>query len=209
VEAILVMLGGALVVYLNVLVFRQRRPARRALLRMPATPIAAVKDGAMVRIAGRARERAPLRTSPISQRRCIGFRLLVERHDGQVWQRVVDQEELDSFLLGDDTGDAVLHGPFEINLDPYDARSTDLPPELFAVLEREGVPVKGPFGHARQFHYVETVLLPGDEITAYGRATVEIDAAGHAASPRHPPVMCHLWGREEAVVIADAEDLAP
>ena len=206
---ILVLLGGALAVYLNWMALRQRKPPRRALLRVPATQIAGVKDGAMVRIAGRAVERGPLRTSPISQRRCIGFRLVVDRHDGQVWQRVVDLEQLDTFLLSDDTGDAVLHGPFEINVDPYDARSADLPPELFAVLEKEGVPVKGPFGTERQFHYAETVLMPGDEITAFGRATVEIDAAGHAPSPRHPPVMCHLWGRDEAVIIADADDLAP
>jgi hypothetical protein len=204
---ILVLLGSGVVVCLNRFAHRQRRPPRRALMRMPETPIAGVKDGDMVRITGRAVARAPLRTSPISQRRCIGFRLIVDRHDGQAWQRVVDQEQLDSFLLTDDTGEAVLHGPFEIAIDPYDARSADPPPELFSVLEKEGVAVRGPFGTERHFHYVETVLLPGDEITAVGRATVEIDAAGRAPSHRHPPVMCHLKGLEEAVVIADADDL--
>jgi hypothetical protein len=203
------LLGGAFVAYVNRMTGRRRRAPRRALLQIPATPIAGVKDGEMVRIAGRAVARGPLLTSPLSQRRCIGFRLTVDSSRGgnEPWQRVVDHEALDAFLLADETGEAVLHGPFEIELDPYDAGS-DPPPALLALLEKEGLPVSGVYVD-RQFRYIEIVLLPGDEITAFGRATVEIDAAGHAASHRHPPIMCHLKGRDEAVIIADADDLAP
>ena len=58
------------------------------------------------------------------------------------------------------------------------------------------------------FRYVETILLPEDEIIAVGRATVEIDPAGRSQSNREPPFRCHLKGREEAVVIADAEEIS-
>jgi len=194
---------------LRLVLSRRRKAARRAVWGVPETPIVAVKDAAMVRITGRASALAPLRTSPISKRDCIGWWLTVDRHQSgsETWQRVVDREEFDSFLLADATGTAMLHAPFEMKLDPYDARGLDLPPAFFEVLEREGVAVRSPFGTVHEFRYVETILLPGEQITAVGRATIEIDPAGRSPSRREPPVMCHMKGLEEAVIIADAEDL--
>lgn len=207
----LVLLNAGFVAYRAWVAPYRRRAPRRALMRIPETPIAGVKDGERVRIKGRAIAREPLRTSPISRRPCIGFRLIVQSDSGgrDVWQRVVDQEQFDSFLLLDDTGEAMLHAPFDLELDPYDVRSDNPSPVLLEILEREGVPVRGTFGIEHRFRYVETILMPGDEITAVGRATLEIDAAGRPLSHRHPPVMCHLRGIDEAVVIADADDLAP
>ena len=195
--------------YVRLVKSRRRKAARRAVWGVPATAIAAVKDGETVRVTGRAVARAPLRTSPISRRGCIGFCLTVDRHQtgSESWQRVVDKEEFDSFLLVDDTGAAMLHAPFEMKLDPYDAAAENLPPVLFEVLEREGVASRSVFGGRYDFRYIETILLPGEEITAVGRATIEIDPAGSAPSHREPPVMCHMKGLEEAVIIADAEEL--
>jgi hypothetical protein len=48
--------------------------------------------------------------------------------------------------------------------------------------------------------------MPGDEIIAVGRATIEVDPAGRAPARREPPVMCHLRGGDDGVVIADAEE---
>ena len=204
--SLLTLAAGA---YLRLVQSRRRKAARRAVWGVPETPIVAVKDAAMVRITGRAAALAPLRTSPISKRDCIGWWLTVDRHQAgsETWQRVVDREEFDSFLLADATGTAMLHAPFEMKLDPYDARGQDLPQSFFEVLEREGVAVRSPFGTAHTFRYVETIVLPGDEITAVGRATIEIDPAGRSPSRREPPIRCHMKGLEEAVIIADAEDL--
>src|ERR1043165_1649031 len=65
----------------------QREETRRALMRMPKTRIAAVKNGDRVCIEGRALPRGSLRTSPISQRSCIGFRLTVDSKHGGDWHR--------------------------------------------------------------------------------------------------------------------------
>ena len=65
--------------------------------------------------------------------------------------------------------------------------------------------MEGSFGIACRFRYVETILVPGDEISATGRATLEIDAAGRSPSPRQPPLLCHFKGREDTLVIADAD----
>jgi hypothetical protein len=164
----------------------------------------------VVRLRGQAEARTPMRRSPISGRECIGYSVMVERHEpaSGVWHEVVDLDEFGTFLLKDGTGEAVLHGPFEIRLAPYDTRADNLPPTLFELLEREGVAVMNPFGMRNDFRYVETILLPEDEIIAVGRATVEIDPAGRSKSNREPPFRCHLKGREEAVVIADAEEIS-
>jgi hypothetical protein len=202
-------LTAAITAYLELAQSHRRKVARRALTQVPEKQIAVVRDGEMVRLRGHAVARGPLRTSPLSQRACIGFSVTVERHEAgsAVWHRIVDKDEFATFLLADGTGEAVLHAPFEVRLDPYDVRAEDLPPAFFEFLEREGVAIRSPLGmHA--FRYVETVLLPGDEIIAVGRATVEIDPAGRAPSFRDPPTRCHLKGRDEAVVIAEAEEIA-
>jgi hypothetical protein len=127
-------------------------------------------------------------------------RLVVDRRSPSVssetWQRVVDREEFDSFLLADATGTAMLHAPFEMKLDPYDARGQDLPPAFFEVLEREGVALRSPFGSLHNFRYVETIVLPGDEITAVGRATIEIRSGRPVAlAPRAARQVSHEGAR--------------
>ena len=181
-----------------------RSSLRRALLQMPATPIAAVKDGDRVRIQGQVLARGTLRTSPVSELACVGFRLTVDAGHQSPSQRVLEQEEFDSVVVADGTGEAVLHAPFRLELDPYDARSENVPQVVIDLVKQTGANITM-FGVLDQLFYVETVLQPGDEIIAIGRATVEIDPAGRPPSRREPPVVCHLRGADEPVVIADAE----
>lgn len=182
----------------------RRASLRRDLLQMPATPIAAVKHGDRVRIAGRVLARGPLRTSPVSEVPCVGFRLTVDAGQQSPSQRVLEQEEFDAVVVSDGTGEAVLHAPFRLELDPYDARSENVPQVVVDLVKQAGANITM-FGVLGQVFYVETVLQPGDEITAIGRATVEIDPAGRAPSHREPPVLCRLEGTDEPVVIADVE----
>jgi hypothetical protein len=184
---------------------RSRDAARDALMRVPGIAIAAVKDGAMVRLTGRAVAHGPLRTSPISQRRCIGFRLAADsRHRGD-WNRVLDQEEFDSFVLSDGTGEAVLQPPFKLELAPLGAGTEVVPEALIDLLKREGANITM-FGAPDLLRYFEVLLVPGDEIIAVGRASIEIDPAGRAPTSRAQPVRCYLRGGDEPVVIADAQD---
>ena len=187
---------------------RRRGAARRQLMRAPETPIALVKDGDRVRLKGQAVPRGPLRTAPVSQRPCIGYRVVLNYDDlgGSGFRRAVEDEAFDSCLLSDATGEAILHAPFEIRLRPDKMRFEDHPAGLFDLLKRKGIAVRDGFGRERHFQYVETVLLPGDEIIAVGRATIEIDPAGRSPSRRDPPVRCHLKGADGPVVIAAVAD---
>jgi hypothetical protein len=186
-----------------------RNETRRALTGVPETPIGAVKDGEKVRIKGRARGREPVRTSPLSQRPCIGFRVTVDSSEGDfgLWERVVEIETFDSFLLADDTGEAVLHTPFEIRLRAYAESSVDsASPALASLLEKEGMPASEVFVPERHFRYAETILSEGEEIVAVGRARIEIDPAGRAPSHRDPPVMVHMRADDAVVILANPAD---
>jgi hypothetical protein len=204
--AAVLMIGGAVLV--NRLTSRPGTAARRALMQVPETAIAAVKDGATVRLRGRAVARAPLRTAPLSGLPCIGFRLTVEiwRGDDEGMQQVFAQQELDSFALRDETGEAVLQAPFKVDIEPHQAGSQPLPPALSRILAREDVPETDLLGFDNSFVYAEAILQPGDEIIAVGRATLEVDPGGRAPSYRDPPCVCHLKGVDEPVAIASADD---
>ena len=85
-------------------------------------------------------------------------------------------------------------------------RSENVPQSVFELAKQTGANLTM-FGMPDQLAYVEIVLQPGDEIMVVGRATVEyFHPAGRAPSHREPPVICHLKGADEPVVIADAED---
>jgi hypothetical protein len=171
---------------------------------MPATPIGAVKNGDRVRIQGQVLARGPLRTSPVSELSCVGFRLTIDAGHQSPSQRVLEQEEFDSIVIADGTGEAVLHAPFRVELDPYDARSENVPQVVFDLAKQAGASITM-FGMLDQVAYVEIVLKPGDTIMAIGRATVEVDPAGRAPTHREPPMICRLEGAHEPVVIADAD----
>ena len=201
----LMVLNFALIVVPRALERRRRRAVRRGV-----APIAAVKQGDKVSIMGSVVARAPLRTSPILQRPCVGYRVVVEcREYGGVpsVQTVVDEEAFDSFVLADGTGQALLHAPFDIKLEPTNRNlsgGNDLPPALIEMLEQHGVPVPAVHGDPRTFECVETVLMPGDQIIASGYATFDVDPGGRS-SHRDPPVICHLNGSaDEPVVITEA-----
>jgi hypothetical protein len=210
VDAFLVFLGAVGVLALTPIVTRHRRKAeRRALMAVPETPIAAVRDGEKVRIRGRAVARDELKVSSMSQRRCIGYHLTVDFRDplGGRWQQVVEDHGFQSFLLEDDTGKAVVHPPFELRVIPFRETIVEAAsPALASLLTRKGLLASEVFVRDRMFQYVETLVMPGDELIAVGRARIEIDAAGRAPSHRDPPVMCHLRGADEPVVIAAADE---
>ena len=182
----------------------RRASIRRELMRMPATPIGAVKNGDRVRIQGQVLARAPLRTSPVSELPCVGFRLTIDAGQQSPSQRVLEQEEFDAIVIADGTGEAILHPPFNLELDPYDARSENVPPLVLDLAKQAGASI-AMFGVIGQVAYVETVLKPGDTIMAIGRATVEVDPAGRAPTHREPPMICRLEGADEPVLIADGD----
>jgi hypothetical protein len=185
-----------------------RRRVRRALDRLPETPIGQVKDGTEVRITGKVVVHGEMTASLVSKRPCIGYRLVIEARarSNQAMEAVVVREDCRSFYVEDGSGRALIEGPLVIGLDDDDAAWTDLPPAIFDILEAAKVSLTGSFGGDRSFRFTEALLVAGDEISVSGRATVAPDPAGAPRGHRHPPMLCRIVGSKAfPVMIADEE----
>jgi len=140
-----------------------------------------------------------------AHRRNQGRRRITGREPGLVgkWVRVLTQQDLGSFSLTDETGEAAVDGPF-VDLETDESSWTTMPVWLFVTLKEQGVPFTEPFGDKEQFRYAETILSVGDRITAFGRATTEIDPAGRTVGLHELPTLPHVKGSEtKPVIIAD------
>ena len=185
-----------------------RKRARRALEGVRDTPIRDLADGSRARVTGTVAPLHALQPSPVDQRPCIGFRLVVGtaiRGDpSNGFSQVLTRESCQPFSIADETGTAIVEGPFMIGLDVDDSSWTDLPPTLFKLLEDAGVP-----SSLTNFRFSEAFLLPGDRVTVLGTVAVVFHPAGEPRL-REPPMRSRIVGTDQTpVILRDAvEDSA-
>jgi hypothetical protein len=212
--ALQIVAGGlALAAYVARWWFEPRRRARRARTRVHAAKLADVKNGALARVTGIARGLAQTVTSPIGQRSCIGFHVVIEEKSagaaGNDWNTLVVRTDCRSFGLIDGDVEAAVEGPFELGLDPDDRGDVwaNLPPSVFAILEEEKIPLTGHFGRDKEFRFREALLRPGDPVFVLGRVFVEPSPAGDRESPRGTPLRYRISGSAaQPVVVGDVDD---
>ncbi len=183
-----------------------RKRARRAIEGEQDTLIRELTDGDFARVTGKVAALHPLQPSPVNQRPCIGFRLVVGtaiRSDpSNGFGEVLTRESCQPFSISDETGLALVDGPFMIALDVDDSSWTDLPPTLFKVLEEARIP-----SNLTNLRFSEAFLLPGDRVTVLGTVNVGIHPAGKRRTFRDPPMMPRIVGTPQSpVVLRDAED---
>src|SRR6478609_3389752 len=93
------------------------REARRALADSSQKRLGELVEGDRARVRGIARRGAELKTSPLTQRRCIGFRFVIEQQRHGVWQSEGEWADCATFELVADGGVASVEGPFLLGLD--------------------------------------------------------------------------------------------
>ena len=194
--------------------FEPRRRARRALTRVQEARLADLRDGDRARVTGIARATDETTTSPIGQRSCIGFHVVVEEKTsggaGANWHTLLVRSHCLPFGLVDGDAEAVVEGPFDLGLDPDDRGDvwSNLPPTLFAMLEEARIPLTGHFGRDKEFRFREALLRAGDRVSVLGRVSVEPHPYGHRENPRGTPLQCRVSGSDgQPVVIGDVDDL--
>jgi hypothetical protein len=195
--------------------FEPKRRARRALTRVQDSRLADLRDGDRARVIGIARATdQQMTTSPIGQRSCIGFHVVVEEknagHAGANWHTLLVRSHCLPFGLVDGDSEAVVEGPFDLGLDPDDRGDVwaNLPPTLFAMLEEARIPLTGHFGRDKEFRFREALLRAGDRVSVLGRVSVEPSPGGHRENPRGTPLQCRVSGSEaQPVVVGDDDDL--
>ena len=168
------------------------------------TLIRELADGVRACVTGTVKPLQALQPSPVDQRSCIGFRSVIERairgDPSNGFRHVLTRESCDPFSISDESGTAIVQGPFIIDLEVDDSAWTDLPPALFRLLEDAGVP-----SDTTDLRFSEAFLLPGDKVTIVGTVSVDIHPAGEPTGFREPPVMRRIIGTDRTpVMLRDA-----
>ena len=171
-------LAVAVVVLAYALWAQPRRRARRLLRRATNTPIGDIKHGEWAKVTGVVSALAPLMRSPVGDKDCIGFRVDVERANGDP-PAMLERHLCGAFSIADETGTVDVEGPFLFGLDT----------------ERQQTTLR------------EALLKPGDRVTVVGQAFLEPDARANAVGMRSPPLALRMTGSNvQPIVIADADD---
>jgi hypothetical protein len=185
------------VIVAGLLVGGPKRRARRALRRLPLTPIADAAAGAWVRVGGTVEVLgAPLR-APLSGRACAYYEVRVEQKisAGRSTRWITRAAEADGreFAVRDAGGRAIVRlREAELALvDDIDRRSglwREPTPDLEAFLAARGIAGKGRWSNPT-LRYREAVLEPGEVVGIAGLAsrepapTADGDGGGYRDAP--------------------------
>lgn len=187
-----------------------------------------VPNGTRVRIYGIAGEAAGLLASPIMERACVAYRLVVEEPG---WHTVLDQAAGVPFVVQDGDVSVGVRGPFRVYLQvdfewDFDndvqrriARLLHLHDE--GALQRPSPPSSRPARrsspmtdeiYCQNYRYFEALVRPGDRVTVEGFASVTVDPAGTRDGLRAPPLLYTLSGTPERpaiVAVPERGSVAP
>lgn len=178
-----VLIAGLIALGLTgILVALAVRAARRA-RRIAETPTSRIKDlvPGFREVKGRVGARSPLLTSPLSERRCVYYRFVVEeKHShagphggGSHWKTVVEVAESVLCVVDDGTGEVeveLARAELKLATDAHDRSGflNDAPANLERTLnERYGRSSRG-WVFNKEMRYTETVLAEGDQLYVIG-----------------------------------------
>jgi hypothetical protein len=168
---------------------------RRRVSRLPRVAISKAQDG-LVRLVGRAHPvGAPLLT-PVTQRPCVVYCVVIEQRMKNDWAAVWMDTQACPFLLEDETGTALVDAPessFSTVLVPdetggpsvFGGEGEDME-KVLDLLRAAGVETWGLFS-AKVFRYAEAAVLPGGGVSVGGRCTHEVALDGDRGTYREPP----------------------
>lgn len=175
-----------------------RRPgddtAEQRFRRVKRWPIDDLPDNETGRLVGRVEASTSLE-APLSGRRCVVYRVIVEEFDGVVWNAVIFEARSVPFVFVDDPGRALVDATHsELLLDDVLRHHASAPPRQTererAFLERHyfsGAP--GPTCASASLRFREAIIAHGDQIAVVGYGTREPDPARTPADPHrgsHP-----------------------
>jgi hypothetical protein len=189
---------------------RSRTGLRRLLAGGPLRPLHAVRAG-RVYVQGRVSAATQL-TAPLSGEHVIGYRVLVERRDGQSeWTRLVDHTEVTDFEMHEETGAALVCGEDAVLLITEEAgalplleaqlhdkqRRSQLPRLVVALLQAHCHYTPAEHEAARM-RWSEFQLVEGGQVYVVGEATVTLARDGRlshgGAAYRATPTRTQIKG---------------
>jgi hypothetical protein len=187
---------------------RSRTGLRRLLAGGPLRPLHAVRAG-RVYVQGRASSATQL-NAPLSGDQVIGYRVLVERRDGQSeWTRLVDHSEVTDFELHEETGAALVCGEGAVLLITQEAEELPLLegqlrkgrsrlPDLVVALLQAHCHYTPAEHEAERMRWSEFQLTEGGQVYVVGEATITLARDGRlshgGAAYRATPTRTQIKG---------------
>ena len=190
-----------------------------------ATRFSEVARGTRVHIAGIARELDRPLTSPVTQRPCLAYRLVVEKPGSRPALDVVGcgpffLQDGDVMVRVDGPFRVLLHAAFEWDFgDDIQRRIASaieadraararfpsrLETEFAEFVRRNFEPdpeLAPPDPLVENYRYFEALVRPGDRITVEGFASVTVEPSGERAGLREPPLLYAVSGTEDSPVL--------
>ena len=185
---------GAAAVYAYVAWREPRRRARREIRKLKDTSLGAMKVGDRVRVTGVVAPHRKPAVAPVSGRPCVGYRLRIEMQTSQwkeTFRDLVFHEECRGFTIADESGSAIVRGPFVLGVEVDSRTWTTLSPEVIGHLEKKQLFLGDAPRPEQEVYVTETILAVGDRIRVVGRVSADKRIIGDRESP---------------VMIADAAD---
>ena len=151
---------------------------KRALRKVPLTPIGRARPGERVRVTGTIVEEGLALRAPFSDRPCAWYRVKVEeyrkRGKSAHWHTLAEEEKFTNFLLGDPTGMAYVRmvAPRVAGLQDEKSRSGTFDDATHVeadFLQRHGMKSTNLVGLNRRLRYSEAALELGELVTVLGR----------------------------------------
>ena len=166
-----------------------------------AAHLTEIPRGTRVRIYALARGvDAPL-TSPVAQRACIAYRLVV---DEPAWRQVLERAACTPFVVQDGGIMVRVRGPFQVLLSAdYELDFGNDVQQRIAQLrdiDRSKPPLADDV-YTQNYRYFEALIRSGDRVAVEGFASVTVDPAGERDALRAPPLLYTLTGTAERPTI--------
>lgn len=177
---------------LSMRLFTRDRRIKRLLRRVPPTPIRDVTDGRVVKIVGELVYAGRSIPSPLSQRACAYYSIVVEEYRGRGtrgghWREIVREETGIDFYVRDESGMALVRVTtdgkyFPALVQDHRARTSPIisnDPGLEEFLRRRGIATEGAF-FRKNLRGFEGILEAGERVAVGGiaRWMPDPDAAG-------------------------------
>jgi hypothetical protein len=174
--------------------------AKRLLSEAPQKHLGELVDGDRARVRGIARRGAQLKTSLVTHRPCIGFRLNIEWLQDGFWHNAGEWVDCAPFELIADGAVARVEGPVLMGLEidergGYERPLTHAEHRAVTQLANDGL---------LRFRFREALLQDGDPIWVLGVASLFVDPRGARESPRSQPMLPVFRGTvQDPTVLAD------
>lgn len=179
--------GGAWVMY-----NRPEAVARREMDQRPIVPIQALKIGDTARIAGVIRDDGVTLSGPLSGEACVWFEVEVEesrtRNDREVWDTILKESSVTSFIVEDTTGSVVVRSPsVEVIARPDRVADVgtfhDATEAQRAFLAKHDLSDTGSLGLNRRLRFTERTLSLGERVSVIGRVTTSEEGERIVSAP--------------------------